>query len=642
MSAQDLLSLLRSFALRTKSATVDLRQFIASLPKGEMTPAEMGSELSALAKKGKLLLSASEGKIRAVSFPDFSSVSLLEEYKQITVEPDRPFPGPDNMPVKVPDDQLATVDVKDEFASLLDQVEYGGKGIIKIVFPEGVKPVVVPREIIGSVLIEAAAAKISRYLQDPKNASYADSKLGGALRGNELVLRQALEDATTRPRKTASLVLSPSDFQFRFWTHLSNLILQDVRGKEEKTETDQGICQSAFILAYTVFHMKGASQREQEKASDLKLLDARIRKPPYVFGYQDLYDLKDDKGSTFSSKHSREFINDFLREKTRRSGNEDLPHLIRVHAPLQNKDYFIQKDYLVTVFLKKLAEASDELRARYLDAWAATLRADSYPSVARNDASFRRDVEVRVKEDFPLLSALSNGSVLFLASALPGTSEAAKAQMARCFSVESILRPFDELLGLSRQQLLKDVRIYLPFWQTMPLISGIVRFLRRLGRRRKQREGEEAPAPAAASARVVLGRPAPSSEPAPAPAAAPTSKGQKTNLIQYKRSIQALLSHYVPQGKNVDATLEELAEKWNPLYDTREKRNLVEDVNALVRDFLRPVRRSFLSRPPDVARIHALAEQLSESKSLAKIKKRDILRNYIELYMVRSLEVKSL
>ena len=89
-------------------------------------------------------------------------------------------------------------------------------------------------------------------------------------------------------------------------------------------------------------------------------------------------------------------------------------------------------------------------------------------------------------------------------------------------------------------------------------------------------------------------------------------------------------------------TLEELAEKWNPLYDTRAKKNLVEDVNALVRDFLRPIRRSFLIQPPDIKRIHALAEQLSTSKSLEKIKKREILKDYIELYMVRSLEVKSL
>ena len=47
-------------------------------------------------------------------------------------------------------------------------------------------------------------------------------------------------------------------------------------------------------------------------------------------------------------------------------------------------------------------------------------------------------------------------------------------------------------------------------------------------------------------------------------------------------------------------------------------------------------------RPPDLKRIHALAEQLSASKSLAKIKKRDLLMRYIELYMVRCLQVKQL
>ena len=97
----------------------------------------------------------------------------------------------------------------------------------------------------------------------------------------------------------------------------------------------------------------------------------------------------------------------------------------------------------------------------------------------------------------------------------------------------------------------------------------------------------------------------------------------------------------MPKGGTIDHTLGELAEKWNPLYDVAQKKNLVEDVNALVRDFLRPIRRSFLVRPPDLKRIHALAEQLSASKALAQIKKRDVLMRYIELYMIRCLQVKS-
>jgi hypothetical protein len=637
MSPEDLLSLLRGFALRTKTSTVDLRQFIASLPKGQMSPAEMGAALSALSKKGVLRLSAAEGKIRAVSFSDISEVALQEEYKRLAVEPDLPFPSLDTLPVKVSTEELATVDVKGDFAALLDEDETPRKGIVKVEFPDGVRSLVVPRDIVGTILIEAAAAKISRHLQDPKNASYAESKLGSVLRGNELVLRQALEDATSRPRKAATLILSPSDFQFRFWNHLTNFLIQDIRGKENKTDAEHGLCQAALIIAYAVFHMKGASQRDQEKAADLKRLDTAVRKPPYVFGYQDLYEMKDEKGTTFVSKHSRDFIHAFLKEKTQRGTGEDLPFLVRVHAVAQNKDYFIQRDYLVTVFLKKLTEASEEVRRHYLDEWAAALRTDTYPTAARNDAAFRRDVEVRVKEDQPLLSALSNGSALYLAAELPGTPQAARSEIAKCFSVESILRPFDELLGLNRTQLLKDVRLFLPFWQTMPILSGIVRFFRRLGRRRTA-DGETPPP--ATSARVVLGEPVLATEEKGVGSA--KDKGQKTNLIQYKRSIQALISHYVPSGKTIDVTLEELAEKWNPLYDTRAKQNLVEDVNALVRDFLRPVRRSFLIQPPDIKRIHALAEQLSTSKSLEKIKKREVLKDYIELYMVRSLEVKSL
>ena len=68
----------------------------------------------------------------------------------------------------------------------------------------------------------------------------------------------------------------------------------------------------------------------------------------------------------------------------------------------------------------------------------------------------------------------------------------------------------------------------------------------------------------------------------------------------------------------------------------------MEDVNALIRDFIRPIRRSFLVRPPDLQRIHDLAVQLAESQSLGKIKKREQLLRYIELYMVRCLQVKQL
>ena len=131
-------------------------------------------------------------------------------------------------------------------------------------------------------------AKVGRYLQDGKNAGYAVTKLLGSLRGNELATRQALEDVALRPKKAAATVIAPSDFHFRFWTHLSNLVLQDFRTKTEKTDQDIAVVQSAYIIGYAVFHKKGAVQRDKSLVEDRKSLETQVHKAPFVFGFQEL------------------------------------------------------------------------------------------------------------------------------------------------------------------------------------------------------------------------------------------------------------------------------------------------------------------------------------------------------------------
>jgi hypothetical protein len=113
---------------------------------------------------------------------------------------------------------------------------------------------------------------------------------------------------------------------------------------------------------------------------------------------------------------------------------------------------------------------------------------------------------------------------------------------------------------------------------------------------------------------------------------------QDKNFLPYRKAIRSLIAQSVPSGKSLDGMLEEPAERWNPLFDTQGKLNLVEDVNALVRDYIRPLQRSFQIKPPDMNRLHTLAEQLSASKGLMKITKKDSLIRYLELFMLRSLD----
>jgi hypothetical protein len=638
MHGQDLLPLLRAFALKTRSPTIDLRQFFASLSKGEAQPAEVEAALKELPAESVIVVSKENEKPRILALLDFAVIALIDEYRRLGDEPTHPFPREETAPAKIAANTIIAADVKAQLGALLETSGPGMKGIVRLQFPEGVDSILVPQESVGSTLVEAAVAKICRYLQDGKNSGYAETKLLGALRGSEVAVRQAMEDVSLRPKKAASTVTTPTDFSFRFWTHLSNLVLQDFRAKAEKTDQDLAVVQSAYIIGYAVFHKKGAVQREKEWDNDRRSLETQVRKAPFVFGFQELYALKDDKGATFVAKHNRDFIHSFLKEKTKRTEGETIPYLVRLHAAAQKKDYFIHKDFVVPVFLKKLAECAEELRRHYLDEWTAALKDDITPEQAKSDAAFRRDVEVKVTQGFPLLTSLANGGVLYVLGEESHIGEEAKRELKKCFAVENILRPFDELLGLDRVQLLKNARMYLPFWMTIPLLGALLRMFRRMfgGSRRRDAAADEsgAEAPVVRKEAKIVARPA-------ADDAAPKAANRE-NLLRYRRSVQSLVSQYVPKGSTIDGTLADLADKWNPLYASAQKKNLVEDVNALVRDFLRPIRRSFLVRPPDLKRIHALAEQLSTSKSLAQIKKRDVLMRYIELYMVRCLQVKQL
>ena len=61
------------------------------------------------------------------------------------------------------------------------------------------------------------------------------------------------------------------------------------------------------------------------------------------------------------------------------------------------------------------------------------------------------------------------------------------------------------------------------------------------------------------------------------------------------------------------------------------------DVDSFIRDFVRSLRKGFRIKPPDAARVRGLAAELAQKQALAQIRKKDYLKRYIEVYMVRLL-----
>ena len=493
MSSQNLLGQLQAFALNTKTSSIDVNQFMRTLPGERLEEIESG--VKELAYKGALTLEAQDGRPAVISFPDFPVLALVDAYRKLIQDPQQPFPREDTAPVPIPPDQLLAMDARGQLGELFTTESLTAPPVIKLIFPEGVPSLVVPRACSRAELIDAAIARIGRSLQDIKNAQYVESKLAALLKGSEMTMRQALDDLSLRPRKAAATILVPTEFSFRFWNHLANIIIQDTGRKTELTELDKGLLQSAYIVMYTVFHMKGEAQREIERAADRKALEQQLRRAPFVFNYQDLYDLRDEKGTPYSQKHSRDFIHEFLNESLQKKEDTVLPWLLRLYHAPTDKDYFVQRDMLAPVFLKKLTDISDALRVEYVKEWVEQMRHDGTPPVTLTDTAFRRHLEARVRDTWPVLAALANGPILFALLASAPLDDDTELELRRCFTSTGSMKSMPALLGLSRTRLLREARSYLPFWQTAPVIRGIARFLRMLFRGRTA-DGE-APARAA-------------------------------------------------------------------------------------------------------------------------------------------------
>jgi hypothetical protein len=106
-------------------------------------------------------------------------------------------------------------------------------------------------------------------------------------------------------------------------------------------------------------------------------------------------------------------------------------------------------------------------------------------------------------------------------------------------------------------------------------------------------------------------------------------------IINSAQTIQATL---VPRGKSLDEYLREIENRWSKLLDRQAQKNLVEDINSLVRDHLRRTLRLRKHGRITETELRELADGIIKgTPSLESLKANDYLRLYMQLYMLKLL-----
>jgi hypothetical protein len=643
--ARSLLQLIQYFSLQQKRVKLDfsefvgfvklnLQRFVLKSPAledfAQRTEAQITTYLRILSERGLCRLEYDGPEISAIHYPRFYADLIHRTYAQLENRPQDPFPSEKLLGISIPPDQLMEVNIKTDFVNILANPPTDAPEILRLAFPEDISTILVTRDLVRQKLLEFSLAKLREYLNTRSNAGYIVHRLLPALRGNEHVLRDTINSIVTKSSRALSSLTEPSDFSFRFWTHFVNQVIAEYRERRDHTGEELSHIQAAYLIGFFITYYRGLSQKESEKSIQLRRFESQFRKAPYAYTMKDLYSLKDEKGQPLIRSATKDIFVQFLEDKTRLEGDQGLPEIARLKAA-NGQEYYLNRELIVPFTIKRMYERRELLRNSYIEAWSQAIKDGRRLPAMHNDREFLFDLDATLKSQDPLLYALLDFNLLFLAKDEVKLSYDQAKELDRCLNQkQNRLEPLDRVFSLERKTLLDDAKLRVPVWQRFTLFKMMANWLRDLFRG-SQRAREPAKAQRPKAPRGLAAKQPDREE---STVASPVSA---TQLAVYRKAVQELKLRFVGKEKSLPERLGELAVKWNPLYDSQARTDLVEDVNSMIRDFLRALRRGMRVKPPDAERIQILAEQLSQNRAFDRIKRKDLFRQYIEIYMIKLL-----
>jgi hypothetical protein len=628
----DLYLLLRQYAQKNSTWEIPFTGFVESVQRMAKAYVGKSAEIAAYAERAepkvvaqlhnlvgekRVALIESESRIHQILLPDRFIEPIKAEYRKMQESAEVPFPEEEALKLSIPPEWVQGISLETDLPAVLMREELPAVPLCRITFPSSSKPIIVLTEQIKAGLLEFAVVKLRAYLRKGSNYEFTRRKLLAAFQNKEMILKDAFNLVLTRPYDAVEQMrMSKSDMTFSFWAYLVSHVRQDLMKRGERTPEDLSYLQALSIAEFFNNFYKGQAQKAMELEAAFKVFDLAVRRSPYIYQYQDLTAFADQGGRPLMGRYSKEEFDEYLAAKVKAKDYTRLPEIVS-YQTAQARRYYTAKDRLLTLSMKLLSEAREAIRGQLMGEWYKAMgNFESLPEMFEDEA-YVRDLNARLEKTSPVLSVLIKEKFILLAYVeFRGTKEALP-ELDKLFE-KGELAPIDQLLALPRKGLLTDVRILLPFWYSIGLVVSLMRLFKSM----RKKKGT------AATTRSS------SSPEAQAVEAAKGASGQDRQR-ELREAAVRVEKAVVPQGMGLDDWLVELESKWNTLLNPQAKRDLTEDVNSLVRDYLRGVLRTLRGSTFTDERVAQLAETLAGSQSLIKIRNAQALKSYIVGYIVR-------
>ena len=612
----DLLHLLRMFSLRRNSALVTLqpfqdylhryaRHFLQQKPELavhlEISLETLLSELKKIQDDGDIEITTDKSNTTIIFVPYYHVDNMSRLYTHLEQHPDIPFPLLSDLPKNFPGKLLKAISVSDDLAELnpeskensfLYALNYNGD-IPALIFPGSYKT---------EKLLNLALDKIKLFLSKDESRDYMQKRLMVANPGKEFTVKTFIAKTMAHSINSFQNVKESGD-NYILWGQLCAFIKQEFAKKNEKLPDEMALLQAAGILEYLNNYYRNKAQKDIQTDTALKNLLLAFQKAPYYFTMKQITQFTDSRGVPLLGQYSEETLQKFMKEKASSSEKYIIPDIL-TFANASNDRFYLLTEKVVPLLISLINEARKPVRELCIKKWHEMLINFEQDDSMKNDMAFNELLKEITAHSAPNLYGLLNASFILSIIADPRLNEIQAMEINRIFPTGKPAA-YSEILMLSRHEILSDTKILLPFWYTIPIISSTIAFFKRK---------KKTPQPAQPEKKETA------------------YKKPKQRL---KDAAEKISAEFIPEGMTLDRTLEKALDEWNHTLGHPARENLTEDVNALIRDYLRGINRTLSFSSFTADRVRSLAKTLMESPGLLKIKERKALQDYTELYIIK-------
>ena len=247
-----ILVLLKFFASRQKSATVDYTDFCEYLKRysshhleeqpslacylDDPVPA-LQAELDKLIDSRLIVIVNTTPEKQAIVVIPFYIERFSERYKDISVNPSLPFPSEADLPKHTPKEIVTRENSADLIGRLLKHEELNDKTLYGLTLPHNAPSILLPSNVSVVTLLEDAIGKIQNMLRKEEHHDYFLKKLTVSNPGREMIVKnffKAFVDRTDHSLET----LSQTTESFYLWNQLCFFIKQDYEKIKDYTQED--------------------------------------------------------------------------------------------------------------------------------------------------------------------------------------------------------------------------------------------------------------------------------------------------------------------------------------------------------------------------------------------------------------------